>query len=78
LVTKASTARGGNETKSAAAEVLEKLFATLGDYEAEIDGRGDAIVAFSTMMGAMILARIASTTPLSDEILALAKEHLRR
>ena len=71
-------ARAGGETKSAAADVLEKLFATLGDYDAGIDGRGDAIVAFSTMMGAMILARIASGTPLSDEILALAKDHLRR
>lgn len=71
-------ARAGTETKSAAAEVLEKLFATLGDYEAGIDGRGDAIVAFSTMVGAMILARITSGTPLSDEILAFAKDHLRR
>ena len=71
-------ARAGSETKSAAADVLQRLFATLGDSEAGIGGRGDAIVAFSTMMGAMILSRIASGTPLSDEILALAKDHLRR
>lgn len=71
-------ARAGSETKSAAADVLEKLFAALGDSEAGIDSRDDAIVAFSTMMGAMILARITSGTPLSDEILALAKDHLRR
>ena len=58
--------------------MLEKLFATLADSEAGIHGRDDAIVAFSTMVGAMILARIASGTPLSDEILALAKDHLRR
>ena len=71
-------ARSSSETKSAAADVLESLFATLADNEAGINRRGDAIVAFSTMLGAMILARIASDTPLSEEILALAKDHLRQ
>jgi TetR/AcrR family transcriptional repressor of nem operon len=70
-------ARSGKETKSAATNVLEKLFATLADSEAGADGRGDAIAAFSTMMGAMILARIAAGTPLSAEILEHAKNHLR-
>jgi TetR/AcrR family transcriptional regulator, transcriptional repressor for nem operon len=70
-------ARSGNETKSAAIEVLEKLFAILAANEAGADRRGDAIATFSTMMGAMILARIASGTPLSAEILEHAKTHLR-
>jgi len=70
-------ARSGQETKSAATDVLEKLFATLIDNESGVDKRGDAIAAFSTMIGAMILARIASSTPLSDEILTHIKSRLR-
>jgi TetR/AcrR family transcriptional repressor of nem operon len=71
-------ARSGGEAKSAAADVLDKLLTTLAGPEPGPDGRGEAIVAFSTMVGAMILARIASGAPLSDEILALARDHLRR
>jgi TetR/AcrR family transcriptional regulator, transcriptional repressor for nem operon len=70
-------ARSENETKSAATNVLEKLFAILAGSEAGTDRRGDAIAKFSTMMGAMILARITSGTPLSREILENAKNHLR-
>src|SRR5713101_8940751 len=36
-------ARSGQETKSAATDVLEKLFATLIDNESGVDKRGDAI-----------------------------------
>lgn len=71
-------ARSGDEVKAAAAGVLEKVFTALTDEQAGSGGRSGAIVAFSTMIGAMILARIASGTPLSDEILRLAKDHLRQ
>jgi TetR/AcrR family transcriptional repressor of nem operon len=70
--------RSGSETKAAATEVLEKLIATLADGRSGPEARGDAIVAFSTMIGAMTLARIVSGTPLSEEILDRAKDHLRR
>jgi TetR/AcrR family transcriptional repressor of nem operon len=72
------TARSGPEAKAAATETLEKLLAALADGQSGPDARGDAIVAFATMLGAMTLARIASGTPLSDEILDRAKDHLRR
>lgn len=72
-------ARSGNETKSAATEVLEKLFATLaGDAPDREQARGDAIVALSTMIGAMTLARVASGSALSAEILDRAKDYLHR
>jgi TetR/AcrR family transcriptional regulator, transcriptional repressor for nem operon len=38
--------------------------------------RRNAIAAVSTMVGAMVLARIASDDPLSDEILAAARDSL--
>ena len=72
-------ARSGKETKAAATEVLEKLFATLAadapDREA---AREDAIVALSTMIGAMTLARVVADSDLSSEILDRAKDHLHR
>jgi TetR/AcrR family transcriptional repressor of nem operon len=71
-------ARSGGDTKAAATGVLEKLFAVLADGGAEPDARGDAIVALSTLIGAMTLARIASDSPLSEEILDCAKDHLHR
>lgn len=71
--------RSGNETKSAATAVLEKLFVTLaGDAPDREQARGDAIVALSTMIGAMTLARVASGSALSAEILDRAKDHLHR
>src|SRR5258708_8746237 len=42
------------------------------------DARSDAIVALSTLIGAMTLARIASDSPLSEEILDRARDHLHR
>jgi TetR/AcrR family transcriptional regulator, transcriptional repressor for nem operon len=71
-------ARSGVETKTAATEVLEKLLDTLADGRSGPDARGDAIVAFCTMIGAMTLARIVSDTPLSDDILNRVKDHLHR
>ena len=44
------------ETKAAATEFLEKLFAILAGDAPEREG--DAIIALSTMIGAMTLARV--------------------
>lgn len=72
-------ARCGKETKAAATEVLERLFVTLAGDEPDRDrARGDAIVALSTMIGAMTLARVVSDSGLSAEILACARKHLHR
>ena len=72
-------ARSGKETKAAATEVLEKLFATLaGDTPDREEARGDAIVALSTMIGAMTLARVVADGDLSSEILDRATDHLHR
>jgi TetR/AcrR family transcriptional regulator, transcriptional repressor for nem operon len=72
-------ARSGKETKVAATEVLEKLFVTLaGDTPDREEARGDAIVALSTMIGAMTLARVVADSALSTEILDRAKDHLHR
>jgi TetR/AcrR family transcriptional regulator, transcriptional repressor for nem operon len=70
-------ARSGTETKAAVTEVLEKLFATLaGDTQDRGEARGGAIVALSTMIGAMTLARVVADRDLSSEILDRAKDHL--
>jgi TetR/AcrR family transcriptional repressor of nem operon len=80
-------ARSGKVEKTAATKVLEKLFATLSGrspdhMEApdhmEEEARADAIVALSTMIGAMTLARLVADGDLSSEILASAKRHLHR
>ena len=71
-------ARSGRQVKAAGANVLERLLDTLGDGEAGSATRADAIAAFSTMIGAMILARVASGTSLADEVLESAKDHLHR
>jgi TetR/AcrR family transcriptional repressor of nem operon len=70
-------ARSGKETKAAATEVLEKLLAKLATdtYDRE-EARGNAIVALSTMIGAMTLARVVADDDLSSEILNRAKDHL--
>jgi TetR/AcrR family transcriptional regulator, transcriptional repressor for nem operon len=72
-------ARSGKETKAAATEVLEKLFVTLAaDAPDREKARGDAIVALSTMIGAMTLARVVPDSDLSSEILDRAKDRLHR
>ena len=72
-------ARSGKKTKAAATEVLEKLFATLaGDTPDREEARGNAIVALSTMIGAMTLARAVADSDLSSEILDRARDHLHR
>ena len=72
-------ARSGKETKAAATELLEKVFATLaGDAPDRTEARSAAIVVLSTMIGAMTLARVVADNDLSLEILDRAKNHLRR
>jgi len=71
-------ARSDRKTKEAATEILEKLFAVFADGAPGSDARGDAIVALSTLIGAMTLARVASDSALSEEILDRAKHHLHR
>jgi TetR/AcrR family transcriptional regulator, transcriptional repressor for nem operon len=69
--------RSGKETKTAATAILERLFATLAsDTSDREEGRGDAIVALSTMIGAMTLARVVADSDLSSEILDRVKDHL--
>lgn len=74
----AEMARSDGETRGAAAEVVEKLLLVLAGGQSGQEARGEAIHALCTMIGAMTLARIASGTPLSDEILDRAKNQLHR
>jgi TetR/AcrR family transcriptional repressor of nem operon len=71
-------ARCGDETRTAATAVVEKLLAVL-DEGAPMGGaaRGNAILALSTLIGAMTLARIVTSNALSAEILKSARDHLR-
>jgi TetR/AcrR family transcriptional repressor of nem operon len=70
--------RSGEETKTAAVDVLKKLLVLLADAATgKDDARGKAIVALSTMVGAMTLARIVPDKELSTEILERTREHLR-
>lgn len=67
--------RAGGETREAAIHVIEKTIDALAENP---DSRGDAMIDYATMVGAMILARILSGTPLSDEILEGARDRLRQ
>lgn len=71
-------ARSGSEARAAGANVLERLLGDLGAGDDRSATRADAIAAFSTMIGAMILARIAAGSSLSEEVLESAKDHLHR
>ncbi len=72
-------ARSGKETKAAATELLEKVLVTLADDAPDREeARSAAIVALSTMIGAMTLARIVADADLSAEILDRVKDHLHR
>jgi hypothetical protein len=69
----------GKDTKAAATEALERLIAALSaEAQGSESARRDAIAALSTMIGAMVLARIAGKTNLSSEILDAAKDYLHR
>jgi TetR/AcrR family transcriptional repressor of nem operon len=71
-------ALGSEMAKAAATAVLESLFAMLAEGASGPEARGQAIITLSTMIGAMTLARITSDTPLSEEILNRAKDHLHQ
>lgn len=55
--------------------LVEKLLAVL-DEDAST-GSAAAILALSTLIGAMTLARIVTSSALSAEILESARDHLR-
>lgn len=68
-------ARCSDETRTAATVLVEKLLAVL-DEDAST-GSAAAILALSTLIGAMTLARIVTSSALSAEILESARDHLR-
>ena len=70
--------RSGEETRTAAASVLNRLLTLLMTGPDNDDARGDAIVALSTMVGAMTLARVTPDKALSTEILDRTRQHLRK
>jgi TetR/AcrR family transcriptional repressor of nem operon len=71
-------ARSSKETKAAATELLEKVLVTLAGDAPDREARSAAIVALSTMIGAMTLARVVADADLSAEILDRVKDHLHR
>jgi TetR/AcrR family transcriptional repressor of nem operon len=71
-------ARSGDETRTAATKVVEKLLVVLGEGAPETSvARRNAIVALSNLIGAMTLARIVTSNALLTEILESARDHLR-
>lgn len=51
-----------------------QLLSTLVDGQTEDERRSHAIAMFSQWLGALVLSRAASNSPLSDEILAVARK----
>ncbi|HEY4031649.1 MAG TPA: TetR/AcrR family transcriptional regulator [Caulobacteraceae bacterium] len=71
-------ARGSSDARNAAAAVIEEMIDTLAVDPSSEEARGEAMVDYATMIGAITLARILSGTPLSDEILERARKRLQR
>jgi len=71
-------ARSSGETRAAAAAVIEEMVETIAEDPSSEDARGEALVDYATMIGAVTLARIVSGTPMSEEILKRARKRLRR
>lgn len=71
-------ARATGETRAAAAKVIEEMLETLTEDTSSAAARGEAMVDYATMIGAITLARILSGTPFSDEILDRARKRLHR
>ncbi len=67
------TARDEGETRAAAAHVPGKVVSALAE---DPSLRGDALVDYATMIGAITLARIVAGSPMSDEILEHARNQL--
>ena len=51
-----------------------ELLSTLVEGQSEAERRSHAIAMFSQWLGALVLSRAASNSPLSDEILAVARK----
>ncbi|MDH6259079.1 hypothetical protein [Bradyrhizobium sp. BR13661] len=71
-------ARASGETRAAAAAVIEEMIETLAEDPSSEAVRGEAMLDYATMIGAMTLARIVSGTPMSEEILKRARKRLHR
>jgi len=71
--------RESNAIKSAFSDALERsidVIAARLSRDGEAAGREGAILAIATMVGALVLARTASTPQLRDDILGAAKREL--
>jgi len=71
-------ARSSNETRAAAAAVIEEMIDALVEDPSSEEARGEAMVDYATMIGAVTLARIVSGTPMSEEILKRTRKRLHR
>ena len=71
-------ARASGSIRAAAAAAIEQMIGTLAEDPSAVDVRGEAMVDYATMVGAITLARIVSGTPLSDEILDRTRRRLHR
>ena len=71
-------ARASGEIRAAAAAVIEEMVQTLAEDPASEEARGEAMVDYATLIGAITLARVVSGTALSDEILNRARKRLHR
>src|SRR4051812_24893878 len=73
----AEIAREGLKTRKAFAAKLEQMVAMLADQIAEVPGRAarkQALASLATMMGTLVLARVAGSGEFSDEILAAGRD----
>ncbi|HEY1290868.1 MAG TPA: TetR family transcriptional regulator [Burkholderiales bacterium] len=68
----------GDETKAAAANALEALFATLAEGSTTPEARSNAIATLATMVGAMTLARAVPNGAIADEILDSTRQALKQ
>jgi TetR/AcrR family transcriptional regulator, transcriptional repressor for nem operon len=75
LASDAARADAGATARSAYAEGVDRMLEQLQSLEQGPDAQARNLVALSTLVGALLLAR-ATTGDLSDAILAGAREHL--
>ena len=73
----AEIAREGPKTRKAFAAKLEQMIDMMADQVLEVPRKGarkQAVAALATMMGTLVLSRIAGSGELSEEILAAGRE----
>jgi len=73
----AEIARESPKTRKAFAAKLEQMIDMMADQVLEVPRKGarkQAVAALATMMGALVLSRIAGSGELSEEILAAGRE----